>query len=500
MRDPLLTVLAIAVLFSGSCTPEESSLMEPGKTVVTGTVTPYDPTSDMEALVVSYNDLNSRETVRHRCPIDSMGRFRLELDLPHTIEAFIGAREYHHILLIPNEHLALVYRGEDGLVVSGSAIAEELHQQLQAYTGADEANGPAGLSTNEMKALETDTFLQALQTIRERRTAFLEAYQDENELHPFLYQWAQNDIYFKYLRQKLSYRLFKPLSQDIQPSTVAFPPQYAAELDNFDYHPSYETNLYYRRFLNVYYHYFLTEAQYQLHEFDKIKGDAKVIKRALLEAALATENRTLREALLIRTLYSLAESTYIKDADRLALYEEYKAYITNESFLRDLEALYEPYTNPEIAPTNNDDQSIDLASEDLKQLLQPYQEKYIYLVSWGTWCGPCMKEIPHYNAFMAKMDTSRIQPLFLASRSPEPRWRSVIEAHDLGGAHHLLTARQTEQLCGELKLCGYPSHALISPGSTELEAVGGPIDYDLSINDALLQKMGKLVLLMNTDK
>jgi thiol-disulfide isomerase/thioredoxin len=500
MRDLLLTTLTIAALFTVSCTPEESSLMEPGKTVLTGTVVPYDPAGDVEALVVSYEDLNSGETVRHRCPIDSLGRFRLELELPHTIEAFIGAREYHHILLIPNEHIKLVYRGKDGLVVSGSAITEELHQQLHAYTEADEENGPTALFTHEMETLETDTFLQALQNIRERRTAFLEAYHEEHGLHSFLYQWAQNDIYFKYLRQKLSYRLFKPLSQDIQPSTVAFPPQYAAELENFDYHPSYETNMYFHRFLNIHYHYYLTETQHQSSHFNEIRGDVKAVKRYLLEAALATENRTLREALLVRALYSLAESTHIKDADRLALYEEYKAHITNESFLGYLDELYEPYTNSEIAPTNNDGQSIELASEDLKQLLQPYEEKYIYLVSWGTWCGPCMKEIPHYNAFMAKMDTSRIQTLFLASRSPEPRWRSVIEAHNLSGAHHLLTARQTEQLCGELKLCGYPSHALIPPGGTALEVVGGPIDYDLSVNEALLQKMEGLGLLVSTDK
>ncbi|MCI4649191.1 hypothetical protein [Phaeodactylibacter sp.] len=500
MRDLLLTTLTIAALFTVSCTPEDSALMEPGKTVLTGTVRPYDPDSDMEAIVVSYEDLNSGETIRHRCLIDSVGHFRLELDLPNTIEAYIMGRGQHRIFLIPNERLELLCQGQDGLVVSGSKITEELHQQLQAYIKADEANGQAGLSTNEMQALEMDTFLQALQTIRERRTAFLEAYRDENSLHPFLYQWAQNDIYFKYLRQKLSYRLFKPLSQDIQPSTVAFPPQYATELDAFEYQPSYEANLYYRRFLNVYYHYVLTETQHQSSHFNEIRGDVKAVKRYLLEAALATENRTLREALLVRALYSLAESTYIKDADRLELYEEYKAHITNESLLSYLNALYEPYTNSEIAPTNNEGQSIDLASEDLKQLLQPYQEKYIYLVSWGTWCSPCMREIPHYNAFLAKMDTNRVQPLFLASRSPEPRWRSVIEAHNLSGAHHLLTARQTEQLCGELKLCGYPSHALIPPGGTALEVVGGPIDYDLSVNEALLQKMGKLGLLVNTDK
>jgi len=500
MRDLLLTTLTIAALFTVSCTPEDYALMEPGKTVLTGTVVPYDPASDVEALVVSYEDLNSGETVRHRCPIDSLGRFRLELELPHTIEAFIGAREYHHILLIPNEHIALVYRGEDGLEVSGSAITEELHQQLHAYLEADLDDGPNYVYTKEMETMEIDSFLAALQTIRARRTAFLEAYHDAHELHPFLYQWAQNDIYFKYLRQKLNYRLFKPISQDIQPYKVAFPPQYGAEIDAFQYHPSYEANMWYHRLLNMHFQYFLAETQYQLYEFEKIKGDAKVIKRAMLEAAFATENRTLREALLIRSLYSLAESTQLTDADRWALYEEYKAHITHEGLLKDLEALYEPYTNPEIAPTNNEGQSIDLASEDLKQLLQPYQEKYIYLVSWGIWCSPCMREIPHYNAFLAKMDTSRVQPLFLASRSPEPRWRSVIEAHNLSGAHHLLTARQTEQLCGELKLCGYPSHALIPPGSTELEVVGGPIDYDLSVNEALLQKMGGLGLLVNTDK
>lgn len=500
MRHLLPTALAIAALFGTSCTPEDSALMEPGKTVITGTVVPYDPASDVEALVVSYSDLNSGETVRHRCPIDSLGRFQLELDLLHTIEAFIGARAHHRILLIPNEHIELVYRGKDGLVVSGNKITEELHRQLHGYLEADGEDGPIYVYTNEMETMEIDSFLAALQTIRKRRTSFLEAYHEEHELHPFLLKWAQNDIYFKHLRQKLSFRMFKPLSQDLQPSTVTFPPQYAAEADSFEYHPSYEANLYYHRFLNMYFQYLLTETQYQSSHFEEIKGDVKAVKRHLLEAALATENRTLREALLIRTLYILAESTYLKDTDRLALYEEYKTHIINESFLRDLEALYAPYTNSEIALTNNDGQSIDLTSEDLKQLLQPYQEKYIYLVSWGTWCGPCMKEIPHYNAFLAKMDTSRVQPLFLASRSPEPIWKSVIAKHDLGGAHHLLSARQTEQLCGELKLCSFPSHALIPPGSTELEVVGGPIDYDLSVNEALLEKMGDLGLLLKAEK
>ncbi len=52
MRDLLLTTLTIAALFTVSCTPEDSALMEPGKTVLTGTVVPYDPASDVEALVM----------------------------------------------------------------------------------------------------------------------------------------------------------------------------------------------------------------------------------------------------------------------------------------------------------------------------------------------------------------------------------------------------------------------------------------------------------------
>lgn len=52
MRDLLLTTLTIAALFTVSCTPEDYALMEPGKTVLTGTVVPYDPASDVEALVM----------------------------------------------------------------------------------------------------------------------------------------------------------------------------------------------------------------------------------------------------------------------------------------------------------------------------------------------------------------------------------------------------------------------------------------------------------------
>ena len=54
----------------------------------------------------------------------------------------------------------------------------------------------------------------------------------------------------------------------------------------------------------------------------------------------------------------------------------------------------------------------DLAGQPLK--LSEYQGKVVILDFWATWCGPCVKEIPHFNDLSAEFGDSGLVVLGLS--------------------------------------------------------------------------------------
>lgn len=92
MCDFLFIILIIVVLFIISCILDDFLLMEFGKIVFIGIVRLYDFDSDMEVIVVFYEDLNFGEIIWYWCFIDSVGYFWLELDFLNIIEVYIMGR------------------------------------------------------------------------------------------------------------------------------------------------------------------------------------------------------------------------------------------------------------------------------------------------------------------------------------------------------------------------------------------------------------------------
>jgi thiol-disulfide isomerase/thioredoxin len=55
---------------------------------------------------------------------------------------------------------------------------------------------------------------------------------------------------------------------------------------------------------------------------------------------------------------------------------------------------------------------IDGVGSDGKPLkLSDYRGKVVVLVFWGSWCGPCMREIPHERALAERLKDRSFAPL-----------------------------------------------------------------------------------------
>ena len=100
----------------------------------------------------------------------------------------------------------------------------------------------------------------------------------------------------------------------------------------------------------------------------------------------------------------------------------------------------------------------------LRKLIEPYQGKLIYVDIWGTWCAPCRKNLKESWRVREALKDYDIVYLFLANKSSDEAWKSVISEYNLTGpncVHYNLPADQQSVIEHYIGVNGYPTYKLI---------------------------------------
>lgn len=99
-------------------------------------------------------------------------------------------------------------------------------------------------------------------------------------------------------------------------------------------------------------------------------------------------------------------------------------------------------------------------------LIAPYRGKVIYLDFWGTWCGPCKENMKLVKPLKEKLEgRNDIVFMYLANRSPEEDWKSVIAEMDLTGenvVHYRLPENQQAMIERLFNVSKFPTYLLIN--------------------------------------
>lgn len=100
----------------------------------------------------------------------------------------------------------------------------------------------------------------------------------------------------------------------------------------------------------------------------------------------------------------------------------------------------------------------------LRKLIEPYQGKLIYVDIWGTWCAPCRENLKESWRVREALKDYDIVYLFLANKSSDEAWKSVISEYNLTGpncVHYNLPADQQSAIERYIGVNGYPTYKLI---------------------------------------
>lgn len=157
-----------------------------------------------------------------------------------------------------------------------------------------------------------------------------------------------------------------------------------------------------------------------------------------------------------------------------AVWQELVDHYPRSGYLKDCSAALDKQRAALSAGTKNPDivflENLDTLKS-IEKLIEPFDGKVVYLDIWGTWCGPCVRELSQYTAALKQRFEGRDDLIFLYvatdSDSDRQKWEQFVRLHLITGYHARFTDQAMEPLWIDLDLLAtrdvprtYPTYAI----------------------------------------
>jgi thiol-disulfide isomerase/thioredoxin len=123
----------------------------------------------------------------------------------------------------------------------------------------------------------------------------------------------------------------------------------------------------------------------------------------------------------------------------------------------------------------------------LKKIIAPYKGKVILMDFWGTWCGPCRRDMESSGDIKKAMLGKDLVFMYLANNSPESAWKNYLKKIQLTGeqiVHYRLPEQQQKLLEQKLDVHSFPTYFIIDrEGNIRDSKLRFPLNFKNAVDE-----------------
>jgi thiol-disulfide isomerase/thioredoxin len=115
----------------------------------------------------------------------------------------------------------------------------------------------------------------------------------------------------------------------------------------------------------------------------------------------------------------------------------------------------------------------------LDQIKNHSQANYILIDVWGTWCGPCKRDMAKSHQIKKELKKLGVDVFYLSTEGfgDQAKWKQVITELEAAGTHILLSGQLSKKLAKEWAINSYPSLFLLDKANNTFAEID---EYNIS--------------------
>lgn len=129
----------------------------------------------------------------------------------------------------------------------------------------------------------------------------------------------------------------------------------------------------------------------------------------------------------------------------------------------------------------------------LTNLFKSYHDQFLFIDFWGTWCAPCMHEMPVYPQLIKKFEKDKIRFLFIATDSKNEKVQKIKDSLKIEGDFIVLADNEIKLLNNVFQFRSYPMHFIVSPKGIVIDNSISRISQGEKLDQGVADKISSLL-------
>lgn len=395
----------------------------------------FDNAGEVKVELTWFKEYFNNNRVVSAIALDAQQSFTFPLDFQEPVSA--GLR-------IGRTEVPLFISPDDALVVE----ADALHPlETIVFTGPGSGNNNFLVAfqrelevvigdrfiASEAGKRDASSFADLLDSIAMVKQSFLQAHRQEASLTPVFVEYMETRLKYDHYTRLLDYPVMRQRAQQGAGLVDVSPGYYDFLLDESTFDDAHLEHLSYVNFLMAY----LGHLRRQHTEAPSYE-DKSINQQTYYHAGevLTGKSRDYIQAMMVGR-----ELSYGVLADAEQIYHMYVSGEANDAYkerlntiFNHMQTLYAGNPAPDFTMTDMDGREVSLSD---------FRGKVVILDFWASWCGPCMREMPHVKALKERFaDREDLVFVYVSIDTDVEAWRSAVERLDLEGVHFNTPGRE----------------------------------------------------------